>query len=54
MAPEGSVSEAHLIEPGETVFIRDNAERNSNGRMALMLKGKILFCDSRQFWRAAD
>jgi hypothetical protein len=49
----GAIAEARILSPGDIVFIRENEERRSAGRMPVMLKGKILFCDSAQFWKAA-
>ena len=49
----GASADARVVPSGQTVFIRDNQERLNAGRMAVMLKGKILFCDCEQFWKAA-
>lgn len=51
---DGAISEARILKPGDIVFIRENEERSAaRGRMPVMRNGKILFCDSVQFWKAA-
>jgi hypothetical protein len=51
-APGGSIAEARIVEPGQTVAVRDNEERRGSGRMAILVNDETVFCDCRQFWES--
>jgi hypothetical protein len=51
--PHGAVSDAKIIERGETVMLRDNEDPRGSGRIAVLVEDEILFCDRKQFWDAA-
>lgn len=50
----GAVEEAKIFERGEKVSVRANAERIGQARMAVVVRGEILFCDRNQFWNAVQ
>jgi hypothetical protein len=52
--PKGAVADATIIEPGETVRVRENEERRTSGRLLVMVGDTILFCNCQQFWNAVN
>ena len=50
--PGGAIEDAVVLQPGETVHIRENEERKVAGRMPVMVRDKIVYCNCDQFWNA--
>lgn len=49
-----AIADAKILEPGQTVSLRDNEDPRGTGRMAILVRDQILFCDRKQFWDAAN
>jgi hypothetical protein len=51
-APKGGVPEVTIVARGERVQIRENEERRTDGRMLLLVGGRMVYCGCADFWKA--
>jgi hypothetical protein len=52
--PSGAVADTTIVEPGETVRIRENEDRRTKGRMLVMVRNKMVYCSRAEFWRSVN
>jgi hypothetical protein len=51
-ASKGCVPQETIVARGERVQIRENQERRTEGRMLLLVRGKMVYCGCADFWKA--